>query len=240
MAFLNSFANHIKNGTLLKTARKRLFNSGSEKSDAPIGDTYYGSRAEDYLTKRHQQEYWHQEQERIATMLSQLPKGSSVLDVPFGTGRFVKEYLKNEFKVTGLDASEDMVKVAEKELGDDFNQIKISIGDATELPYPDQSFDYVVCIRFLTHIVNFEQACRVLGEFRRVTRRKLLLQVRMRLDECPPADYPNPDQQIGDRLNKVQLTKLLHEHGFEVDQIDVLEKRETYCRAIFLCTPASE
>ena len=240
MSFIGKLLKHGKNGTLIKTVRKRLFKSGNQQGNAPIGDTYYGSRAEDYLAKRQQQEYWHLEQKRIAAILSKLPKGSSVLDVPFGTGRFVKEYLQNDFTITGLDASDDMVRVAEKELGEDFKKLNVSIGDATQLPYPDQSFDYVICIRFLTHIVNYEQARKVLQEFRRVTRRQLILQVRMRLDECPPADFPRPDQQIGDRLNEKQLKKLVSEFGFDVVEIEILEKRETYCRAIFLCSPASE
>jgi len=239
MSFIGKLLKHGKNGTLFKTLRKRLFNAANHKNDAPIGDTYYGSRAEDYLAKRHQQEYWHLEQKQIVKMLSQLPKGSSVLDVPFGTGRFVKDYLQNEFNVTGLDASEDMLKVAKKELGELFNKINVSVGDATQLPYPDQSFDYVVCIRFLTHIVNYEQARAVLREFRRITRNQLILQLRMRLNKCPPTEFPKPDQQIGDRLNQNQLKDLLGEFGFEVKHIEVLEERDTYCRAIFLCGLAS-
>jgi ubiquinone/menaquinone biosynthesis C-methylase UbiE len=237
MSILGKFYKHLIGGTLLKTIKKRLSKKSTTEKAAPVGDTYYGARASEYLKTRHQQDYWHLEQKRIVEILDQLPKGSSVLDVPFGTGRFVRDYLKNDFKVTGLDASQDMIDVGRQDLGEDFNKVEVSVGNATKLPYPDLSFDYVVCVRFLTHIVNLEQAKQVISEFKRVTRKQLILQVRIRLDSCPKAKYPNNDEQIGDRFDQVQMTDFLNSLGLEVNKIDFLEKRETYHRAVIICTP---
>lgn len=239
MAKLKTILNHLLKGTFLTALKKKYKKKPAPNDNAPVGDTYYGDRAADYLQTRHQQEYWHLEQKLIVDLLDQLPKGSSVLDVPFGTGRFVKDYLRNSFDVQGLDASKDMIEVGRRELGTDFDEIKVTIGDATKLPYPDQSFDYVVCIRFLTHIVNFEQAKQVLEEFKRVTRKQLFLQVRMRLDSCPQAPPPNPDQQIGDRFNLTQFTEFLNTFGFSIDKIEYLEERETYHRAVIICSPST-
>lgn len=237
MTILNKIINHLIHGTFIEALKKKFNKKPITNDLTPVGDTYYGARAENYLKTRHEQEYWHLEQKLIVDLLDQLPKGSSVLDVPFGTGRFVTDYLRNGIKVNGLDASKEMIDVGRRELGEEFHKIKVTVGDATRLPYPDKSFDYVVCIRFLTHIVNLEQAKHVLSEFNRVTRKQLFLQVRMRLDSCPKAKHPNPDQQIGDRFDRTQFTEFLNSFGFKVNKVEYLEKRETYHRAVIICSP---
>jgi len=87
----------------------------------PKGDTYYKDIASNYEKKRKKQAWWHVEQEQMAQLLDQLPDGMSVVDIPFGTGRFVPMYRKKGFKIAGLDASEDMISTAQKILGSDFD-----------------------------------------------------------------------------------------------------------------------
>ena len=70
----------------------------------PKGDTYYKDIASNYEKKRKKQAWWHVEQEQMAQLLDQLPDGMSVVDIPFGTGRFVRMYRKKGFKIAGLDA----------------------------------------------------------------------------------------------------------------------------------------
>ena len=80
----------------------------------PKGDTYYKDIASKYEKKRTKQAWWHVEQEQMSQLLDQLPDGMSVVDIPFGTGRFVPMYRKKGFKIAGLDASEDMISTAQK------------------------------------------------------------------------------------------------------------------------------
>ena len=80
----------------------------------PKGDTYYKEIASKYEDKRKKQAWGHVEQDQMAQLLDQLPDGMSVVDIPFGTGRFVPMYRKKGFEIAGLDASEDMISTAQK------------------------------------------------------------------------------------------------------------------------------
>ena len=115
----------------------------------PKGDTYYKDIASNYEKKRKKQAWWHVEQEQMAQLLDQLPDGMSVVDIPFGTGRFVPMYRKKGFKIAGLDASEDMILTAQNILGSDFDGIDARVGDAASLPFKDNEFDLLVSTRFL-------------------------------------------------------------------------------------------
>ncbi len=44
-----------------------------------------------------------------------MPEGIKVLDVPFGTGRFVQMFLEKKMEIHGIDISEDMYVAAKEE-----------------------------------------------------------------------------------------------------------------------------
>lgn len=67
--------------------------------------------------------------------------GMSVLDVACGTGLASDPLAKRGFKITGLDISEAMLDKARIRLKD----ARLVVGDAEKLPFPDSSFDAVVC-----------------------------------------------------------------------------------------------
>jgi len=73
-----------------------------------------------------------------------IPQGQRVLDVACGTGivaRVASERLGGAGEVTGLDLNPSMIKVARRLRPDlDWRE-----GDATEMPFPDASFDAVLC-----------------------------------------------------------------------------------------------
>jgi ubiquinone/menaquinone biosynthesis C-methylase UbiE len=70
-----------------------------------------------------------------------------LLDVPVGTAIFTyKKYkeLKNA-KIIGLDYSEDMLKQAKEVLSsNDITNVELVQGDVGDIPYEDNSFDYVL------------------------------------------------------------------------------------------------
>lgn len=93
--------------------------------------------------------------------------GSSVLDIATGTGRFALTLARRGAKVTALDSSQSMLDVAEKkcaEAGLDGDPEFVS-GLASELPFPDESFDLCVCINALNHIPQYRT---VIAEIHRV------------------------------------------------------------------------
>lgn len=83
----------------------------SQQPQAPAAgaDKYHGAIAEGYDAKRENDPKWVIEQRVITEMLSDLPAGSRVLDVPVGTGRFLDFYGSKKFLFVGADRSGDML-----------------------------------------------------------------------------------------------------------------------------------
>ncbi len=81
----------------------------------------------------------------LATLL---PKENvqTILEIASGTGRVTK-YLRKIYpqpaKLVATDLSADMLEVAKSKLED--NSIEYIVADAMTLPFPDNSFDLVVC-----------------------------------------------------------------------------------------------
>ena len=188
-------------------------------STPPAGDRYYGSRAREYEAVRLGQDWWHAEQQAVETALQGLPEVGSVLDVPAGTGRFFKLYKEAGITVSGLDVSEDMIGEARKTAVKLGLGVDLTKGDARYLPYLDDSFDLVVCFRFLQSIIPFRDAKTVIAEISRVTRRYALLELDRSQDGEQRKFKPSEKATMRNRLSEVQLAEMLEEAGFRVVQV---------------------
>lgn len=92
--------------------------------------------------------------------------GQSVLDVACGTGVVAREAAKRvgeNGKVVGVDRNPAMLAVARRLRPD----IEWREADAAELPFPDNSFDVVLCQAAL---MFFPDVARALGEMARVVK----------------------------------------------------------------------
>lgn len=94
-------------------------------------------------------------------------RGDRVLDVGCGTGIVARTAARRmgEGRVVGLDLNEGMLETAGRASADLRPAIDWKLGDATDLPFPDASFDVVLCqqaIQFFTDPVA------ALAEMRRV------------------------------------------------------------------------
>lgn len=188
----------------------------------PKGDIYYGDVARDYEKRRRKQDWWHVEHEQMRQLLDKLPDNLSVVDIPFGTGRFVPLYRAKNFKIAGLDASHHMISTAKEILGPDFEGIDTRVGDAADLPYEDGAFDLVVSTRFLSDIVIFREAKKALGEFARVTRKFGVIQLGHHRGE---GYIPAEDSPMGGLASESDVIDLLATNGLRVlDKRLILEK----------------
>jgi len=80
--------------------------------------------------------------------LKELPGGAHILDVGCGTGEYVCRANELGFTASGLEPADAMRAVAiSKNPG-----ATIVSGVATELPFPDESFDLVICIEVLRYL----------------------------------------------------------------------------------------
>jgi len=89
----------------------------------------------------------------VAQFLAPRP-GERVLDVGAGTGVLLAQLYRQGAQVTGLDRSGAMLREAEKACpGCD-----LVLGDAMAMPFPEETFDAVVCVDALHHFPDRERA----------------------------------------------------------------------------------
>ena len=127
---------------------------------------YRGRVAEEYEDRRRDQPEWRAEAEAVRRWLEDIPPGSVVLDVPVGTGRFLKLYHELGLFCVGVDISADMLKQAD--VKDTF--AFLLQGDATDLPPGVPCADVAVCVRFVNWVSPEGLRGTLRGLRRRVSR----------------------------------------------------------------------
>jgi len=96
----------------------------------------------------------------------QLPRGSSVLEVAPGPGYFCIELAKlGNYSITGLDISHTFVEIASKKADEARVRVDFRQGNASSMPFVDNSFDFLLC---RAAFKNFAQPVRALQEMCRV------------------------------------------------------------------------
>jgi ubiquinone/menaquinone biosynthesis C-methylase UbiE len=139
---------------------------------------YRGEVAKSYLGSRTRSLKWRREQRLMKKIIKNLPKGSSILDLPVGTGRLLPYYAEGNHPVYGIDISNDMLSQA-RGIHHGMNNIKgLMQGDAEAIPLPDESIDYVICLRLL-NLVPLAVLKNIIEEFKRVSRKGIIIQVRV-------------------------------------------------------------
>lgn len=89
-----------------------------------------------------------------------------VLEVAVGTGLNLPSYPPG-VEITGIDLSPQMLAIARKRAADLGIAADLREGDAHALPFPDESFDTVLCTYSLCNIPDVDRA---VAEMRRVLR----------------------------------------------------------------------
>jgi 2-polyprenyl-3-methyl-5-hydroxy-6-metoxy-1,4-benzoquinol methylase len=97
--------------------------------------------------------------------------GRSILDVGTGTGRAALLLAHGGGRVTGIDASEQMLAVARQRAAQENLAIEFRDGDAHEIPFPDRAFDVVISLRVLMHTPDWR---RVIAELCRTSRERVV------------------------------------------------------------------
>jgi ubiquinone/menaquinone biosynthesis C-methylase UbiE len=92
-----------------------------------------------------------------------------VLEIGCGSGAMAAEMLRRfpDVRLTATDYDESMVTVARRRLAPFGPRAHVRRADATDLPFPDASFDTALSFIMLHHVVHWEAA---LGELVRVLR----------------------------------------------------------------------
>jgi ubiquinone/menaquinone biosynthesis C-methylase UbiE len=98
----------------------------------------------------------------VKDYLRKIEPGSSILDAGCGNGK----NMLSKFAFTGLDSSIELAKIARNKTG-----FKVDIGSVTEMPYPDESFDHVICIAVIHHLNSDERRIKSIAEIARVMKK---------------------------------------------------------------------
>ena len=147
----------------------------------------------------------------------------TVLDVGTGTGRAALPLARAGARVTGVDASEEMLNVARARAAADAVNVTFRLGDAHALDVGDRSFDVVVCLRVIMHTPHWRTT---VGEICRAADRLLVL------------DFPSAysaalveslARRVGHRLGRrtepyrvfrpAAIVRALEEEGFQVRDV---------------------
>jgi ubiquinone/menaquinone biosynthesis C-methylase UbiE len=102
--------------------------------------------------------------ERVAR---EVPAGGRVLEVAPGPGYFAIELAKRgSYHITGLDISHSFVEIARQNANQAGVDVCFRQGDAANMPFEDESFDFLLCraaFKNFTHPVQaLQEMCRVL------------------------------------------------------------------------------
>lgn len=137
------------------------------------------SGAEKYRLNRYQHvdQAWvnRREKRRLAHLLEawHVP-GGTLLDIPCGSGRLAPVYSCFRITATGVDVRHDVVQLM---LANhmSFESKRGVCASVFDLPFADNTFDIVLCIRFLHRRYTDAQRQRILGELARVGRRRIII-----------------------------------------------------------------
>jgi 2-polyprenyl-3-methyl-5-hydroxy-6-metoxy-1,4-benzoquinol methylase len=95
--------------------------------------------------------YIAREKRALRKALADVAPGSTIVDLPTGTGRIAEFLLEEGYKVVGMDVSPEMLQVAQQRLERFGDQFTTKVTNAFELTASDPTYDAALCARVLMH-----------------------------------------------------------------------------------------
>lgn len=126
------------------------------------------------------------------------------LDAGSGTGTYISKAIESH-KCVALDISFNMLNQSRRKIDKRSNKALYSQGDVSELPFRDNTFNWILCSRVFSHICDINA---VLQEFARVLKPE---------GECLISDvHPrHPYTQVAIPINGIKIAIETHKHPLE-------------------------
>jgi len=132
---------------------------------------YKGQGMEGWIARwyaRTRQKDMQQFRDEATAVAQNLAPGSRVLEVAPGPGFFAIELAKlGDFVITGLEISQTFVEMAAANAHQAGANVNFQLGNASAMPFADESFDFVYCSAAFK---NFSEPVKALDEMHRVLR----------------------------------------------------------------------
>lgn len=133
-------------------------------------DYWDGDRRINYGGYRYMEGRW----EKVARLMAErygLKAGDKILDIGCGKGFLLYDFTKvvPGIEVHGIDISSYAIENSKEEVRD-----RLQVGNATSLPWPDKSFDFVYSINTLHNLHNYDLD-KALREMERVGKKNKYL-----------------------------------------------------------------
>lgn len=104
--------------------------------------------------------------EQAREVASYIRDGDSVLEIAPGAGYLSIELSRiGKYRITGMDISKDLVDICRSNAARENVQIDFQQGNVSAMPFPADTFDFVVCVLAFK---NFKQPMKALEEMHRV------------------------------------------------------------------------
>jgi len=123
--------------------------------EGPVATWYASNTARDERRLR----------ETARAIADRVRPGGRILEVAPGPGYLAIELARRGYAVTAVDISRSFVRIARKNASDAGVDLTVEQGNASALPLPDTSFDYVVC---MAAFKNFSDPVGAMNEMHRV------------------------------------------------------------------------
>jgi ubiquinone/menaquinone biosynthesis C-methylase UbiE len=124
----------------------------------------FDRQASYYAVERGQSPWFRAQVKIVLDMLDS--ETGLILDIGCAAGAEFEPLLARGFQVVGMDYSPEMLRLAQQRFGQSAS-VRICRADAEALPFPDASFDHVVCLGVFEYLSTYD---RSLQEIHRVLR----------------------------------------------------------------------
>jgi len=165
----------------------------------------------------------------IASFASLLPANAFVLDMACGSGRDARIFSEKGFSVTGVDLSEEMLKIATQTCPES----KFRLMDIRQLDFDNQYFDGVWACAALLHIPK-EEIPSVISGVSRVLKREGIFYIGVK--EGDGERFIKDERYNGDitkfysYFKPGELEAILNERGFDMIESSGVTRKENYLK----------
>lgn len=172
---------------------------------------------------------------RIAAHLS---SGARVLEIAPGPGYLAIELVKlTGCRLTGLDISQSFVRIAAGNARDAGLRIDFEQGDAADLPFAAEQFDFIVC---RAAFKNFARPLAALDEMHRVLKASgTALIIDLRKDFSPQAlnDYVSGRGKLNAAIIKLTFNTMLKQRAYTKESLAQLVSQSKFGQGDFRLDP---